>query len=149
VTDEPIIIGEYWSKEKCERVVKEALVKVQGEVKKCLTHEPPQSVFDSISSLAWNVGSRSACNSQSVKYINDYDYVTGCNLLSKRFDGSPNWSYVGTTYVQGLQNRRLAETNLCLSGIEPEIEPEVPPPPMIPDTTPEEVSKCNEDSPDA
>lgn len=117
VTDEPVVVGEYWSKEKCDRVMRVALTKVQLELLSCLTHEPPQGVFDAISSLAWNVGAPKACGSQSVRHINRGDYVNGCRLLSNTFSGKPNWSYASGRFVQGLYNRRQAERDkLCLAG---------------------------------
>lgn len=118
VTDEPVIVGEYWSKEKCDRVMSVALTKVQLELLSCLTHEPPQGVFDAVSSLAWNVGAPKACKSQSVRHINRYDYFNGCKLLANTFSGKPNWSYAGGNFIQGLYNRRQAERdNLCLAGL--------------------------------
>lgn len=118
VTDEPVIVGEVWSKEKCDRVMSVALGHVQTKVLDCLTHRPPQGVFDAMSSLAWNVGYRRACNSQSMRYINTADYETGCKLLSNTFSGKPNWSYASGQFIQGLYNRRQAERdNLCLAGL--------------------------------
>ncbi len=118
ITDEPVIVGEYWTKEKCERVMRVAVTKVQLELLNCMTHEPPQGVFDAISSLAWNVGAPKACGSQSVRHINRGDYLKGCQLLANTFSGKPNWSYVGGRFVQGLYNRRQAERdNLCLAGL--------------------------------
>lgn len=118
VTDEPVIVGEYWPKEKCDRVMAESLTHVQLELLSCLTHEPPQGVFDAISSLAWNVGAPKACKSQSVRHINRGDYQNGCMLLANKFSGKPNWSYASGRFIQGLYNRRQAERdNLCLAGI--------------------------------
>lgn len=118
VTDVPVVVGEFWSKEKCDRVMSVAVTKVQLELLDCMTHEPPQGVFDAVSSLAWNVGAPKACDSQSVKYINSGDYVTGCNLIATKFNGQPNWSYAAGVYLQGLQNRRQGERDiLCLPGI--------------------------------
>ncbi|HCC80365.1 MAG: putative endolysin [Prokaryotic dsDNA virus sp.] len=118
VTDEPVIVGEYWSKEKCDRVMSVAVTKVQLELLNCLTHEPPQGVFDAVSSLAWNVGAPKACKSQSVRHINRGDYLNGCRLLANTFSGKPNWSYASGNFIQGLYNRRQAERdNLCLAGL--------------------------------
>lgn len=118
VTSEPIIVGEYWSKEKCDHVMSVAVINVQTKMLDCLSHTPPQGVFDAVSSLAWNVGWPAACNSQSVRYINRRDYVTGCKLLANRFDGKPNWSYASGQFIKGLYNRRQAERdNLCLAGL--------------------------------
>ncbi|HEC73096.1 MAG TPA: lysozyme [Methylophaga aminisulfidivorans] len=117
VTDEPVIVGEYWSKEKCDRVRDTALIKVQTELLNCIGFRPPQSVFDGLSSLAWNVGWPKACKSQSTRYARKGDYKTACNLLAETFSGKPNWSYASGHFVQGLNNRRKDNRdNLCLSG---------------------------------
>lgn len=69
--------------------------------------------------FAVNVGGAGACKSESFKAINSGDIVGGCNLLARRPSGAPNWSYAGKppVYVQGLQNRRLAERSWCLKGL--------------------------------
>jgi len=122
VTDVPVIVGEYWPKEKCDRVMSVAVTKVQLKLLSCLTHQPPQPVFDAISSHAWNFGYPKTCSSNSVSHINEGDYSTGCNLLATTYSGKPNWSYVttvnGKVFIQGLYNRRQAERdNLCLAGL--------------------------------
>ncbi len=118
VTDEPVIVGQYWSKEKCDRVMGVAVTKVQLKLLDCLSHQPPQLVFDAISSHAWNVGYPKTCSSQSVKYINRGEYTKGCKLLANTFSGKPNWSYASGVYLPGLYDRRQTERdNLCLAGI--------------------------------
>lgn len=67
--------------------------------------------------FAINVGKHGACGSQAFKEINAGRISEGCNLLSTRQDGSPNWSYAGDRYVHGLQNRRLAERDWCRKGL--------------------------------
>lgn len=69
--------------------------------------------------FAVNVGKAGACGSAAVREINAGRIVAGCRLLSTKPNGQPNWSYAGGRYVQGLQNRRLAESKLCLDGIIP------------------------------
>ena len=117
VTDEPVIVGEYWSKEKCDRVMSIAVIKVQTNLVDCIGFLPPQSVFDGLSSLAWNVGYVKACNSQSAKYAKQGEYKKACDLLATTFSGKPNWSYASGQFIQGLYNRRQDNRdNLCLSG---------------------------------
>lgn len=67
--------------------------------------------------FAINVGKKGACNSQSFAAINAGRISEGCNLLATRPDGSPNWSVARGRYVQGLQNRRLAERDWCRKGL--------------------------------
>lgn len=64
--------------------------------------------------FAINVGVPAACGSVSFKYLNKGRIEEACNLLHTRPDGKPNWSYADGVYVQGLQNRRKAESVLCL-----------------------------------
>lgn len=117
VTDEPIIVGEYWPKEKCDRVYEKAIQEVQIDLLSCIEFAPPQTVFDGLSSLAWNVGYVKACNSQSAKYARQGEYKKACDLLATTFSGKPNWSYASGQFIQGLYNRRQDNRdNLCLSG---------------------------------
>lgn len=64
--------------------------------------------------FAINVGSKGACGSASFAAINAGRIAEGCNLLARKPNGDPNWSYVRGRYVQGLQNRRQAEKAWCL-----------------------------------
>lgn len=66
--------------------------------------------------FAINVGKDGACNSQAVKKINAGDIKGGCDLIAYTPGGSPNWSFAGGKFVQGLHNRRKAERDLCLRG---------------------------------
>lgn len=113
----PVVVGEVWSKEKCREVEEKVVLDTQRQLQKCLEYPVPQEVFDALTSHAHNFGWPSTCNSQSVKEINNGNIALGCSLLSTRPDGTPNWSYASGRYVQGLQNRRIAETKLCLSGL--------------------------------
>lgn len=64
--------------------------------------------------FAINVGKVGACNSQAIQQINQGKIEQGCKLIAYKYDGTPNWSYAGGRYVQGLHNRRKAECSLCL-----------------------------------
>mgnify|MGYP000984499617 FL=1 len=50
-----------------------------------------------------------------MRQINAGNVEAGCNLIARTPDGRPNWSNAGGVYVQGLQNRRQAESKLCKS----------------------------------
>lgn len=63
--------------------------------------------------FAINVGKEGACGSQAVRQINAGNVLAGCDLIARTPSGAPNWSYANGVYVQGLQNRRLAERALC------------------------------------
>ena len=65
-----------------------------------------------------NVGKAAACGSQPFQQISIGRVEQGCNLLALRPDGTPNWSYAGGTFYQGLQNRRQAERKLCREDLQ-------------------------------
>lgn len=113
----PVVLGDVWSAAKCEEVEFRVVEETQRALQKCIEYPVPQEVFDALTSHAHNFGWPSTCNSQTVKEINNGNIEKGCHLLSTKPDGSPNWSYAGGRYYQGLQNRRLGERDKCLSGL--------------------------------
>lgn len=127
VTDTPIIVNEVWPESKCHAEETKALVTIQGRLINCFVIEPPQSVFDSASSHAWNVGVTSTCSSNAMQAWRKGDWVTGCERLARAADGRRVWSFVRTgryisgkpefKFVQGLANRRDAEVKMCLKDV--------------------------------
>ena len=127
VTTTPIIVGQRWSPEQCEREETAALQRVQTALAQCFKLLPPQYVFDGASSHAWNFGHPSTCTSQAMASFNQGDWATGCRRLSMSDAGRPVWSFVSHidpatgakvfTFVQGLANRRQAETSFCRQGV--------------------------------
>lgn len=113
----PVIVGERWSKEKCDKVEQLVVLETQRALQKCVTVPLPQNVFDALTSHAHNFGWPRTCASESVKAINSGDIERGCDLLAYKPDGTPNWAHVGSRFIPGLHNRRKAERELCLSGI--------------------------------
>ncbi len=122
ITDTPIVVGERWSKQKCEDEERKAIIKVQTQLEKCFVTMPPQSVFDGATSHAWNVGATATCRSQAMTAWNTANWELGCNRIAFADSGRRVWSFVTASdgskrFVQGLANRRDAEREMCLSGI--------------------------------
>lgn len=128
VTKTPIIVGERWTKEKCEREESAALGKVQIVLAMCFKRLPPQQVFDMASSHAWNNGAPNTCSSLAMQAWNAGEWELGCRRMSLSDAGKPVWSSVRTgkllpngkpemRFVQGLANRRADETQNCLDGL--------------------------------
>src|SRR3546814_7360310 len=90
----------------------------QKELQKCVKVAVPQNVWDMLTSHAHNFGSPKTCGSESMKAINAGDFKRGCDLLAYAPDGSPNWSYVGDRFFQGLHNRRIDERKECLAALD-------------------------------
>jgi len=120
----PVIVGEVWSREKCERIANQVIVDNQLKLAACLRLAPPQSVFSALTSHAHNFGAGDTCGSLAMEAVNRGDFAAACDLLAWTPAGRPNWAYVTVkpgepkVFVQGLHNRRLAERRMCLSGID-------------------------------
>ncbi|MCX8726976.1 lysozyme [Gilliamella sp. B2838] len=70
----------------------------------------PQSVFDAVTSITFNVGCAKIRTSTMYKYLNTGDYKAACNEF-------PRWNKAGGKELNGLVIRREKEKALCLSGI--------------------------------
>ena len=119
VTKVDIVVGDYWDELKCEEIEDLVIKQTQTQLAKCIKHRVSQGTFDALSSMSHNVGVGSVCASRAVGLINAGRLVEGCKAISQAPDGTPVWSYVsngkgGKRFIQGLQNRRRAETALCL-----------------------------------
>lgn len=128
-SSKPVVVGEVWTEEECAAGLSEVVEVDQRKLRACFSKEPPQLVFDAFSSHAHNYGTPTTCGSEAMKAVNAGDLARGCRLLSTTDAGKPNWSSVKTghvlpngkpelRFVQGLQNRRLAETAMCLKGLQ-------------------------------
>ena len=127
VTSTPIVVGERWSVEKCVVEEANAIERVQRQLLPCFKRLPPPSVLDMASSHAWNFGHPSTCASLAMQSFNRQDWDTGCRRLSLSDAGRPVWSFTSHinpktgiktyTFIQGLANRRQAETSFCRKGV--------------------------------
>ncbi|MHA0354590.1 lysozyme [Bordetella bronchiseptica] len=118
----PVVVGDYWSPERCAQVERLVVSKGQLQLADCIQVAITQPIFDALSSHAHNFGTPATCASRAVGLINAGRLREGCNALANAPDGAPVWSYVTDQrgrkrFVQGLRNRRLEERALCLSGL--------------------------------
>ncbi len=115
----PVIVGDYWSDERCAEVEQLVIEKGQMALADCLTNQAiGQNTFDALSSHGHNVGVPSTCASRAVGLINSGRIAEGCRALASAPDGTPVWSYVTDAqgkkkFVPGLFARRLKEAELC------------------------------------
>lgn len=117
VADEPVIVGDVWSAEKCDRMTKAALTKVQLQLRPCFKREPPQSVFDMGTSHAWNFGAPKTCASAAMAAWNRGDWELGCRRLLLGDDGRIVWSYSEGKFYRGLAFRRADEMAHCMIDV--------------------------------
>src|SRR5699024_10066168 len=102
-----VVVGLRWTCEECKQTEEQVMLEIQDQLAMCITDPLLQSTFEALTSYAWNLGWNNTCNSQSVRLINQGKIKEGCNLLSNKPDGRPNWSNSGDNFIQGLFNRRL------------------------------------------
>ncbi|MGQ3051115.1 MAG: lysozyme [Roseateles sp.] len=123
-SSKPVIVGEVWTEEECAAGMSEVVTAGQLKLADCFTRQPPQHVFNAFSSHEHNFGVAATCGSQAMAAFNAGDTAAACRLIAYTPDGKPNWSSVKTgrtlpngkpelRFVQGLQNRRLAEMAMC------------------------------------
>jgi GH24 family phage-related lysozyme (muramidase) len=122
VTDLPIVVGDYWPDLKCDEVEGLVIAKTQTSLAACIKRPIAQTTFDALSSMAHNVGVGGVCASRALALINAGRVVEGCKAISRSSTGKPVWSYTvdasgKQTFIQGLFNRRLAESDLCMKGL--------------------------------
>lgn len=129
VTDWPIIVGDYWPDHKCDEIESMVMSKTQIKLATCFKLPPTQAMYDAFSDMAHNVGVGGVCASRALGLVNVGRYVDGCHAISHSKTGEPVWSYVtkngNKVFVQGLYNRRKANTAMCLTGLD-DAKPEAP-----------------------
>lgn len=118
----PVVIGDYWSPERCAEVEQMVVEGGQLDVARCINVAVSQPILDALSSHGHNFGAPNTCASRAVGLINAGRVAEGCDAIAHAPDGKPVWSYVTDAkgkkvFVQGLYNRRLDERKLCLSGL--------------------------------
>jgi GH24 family phage-related lysozyme (muramidase) len=114
---EEVIIGDYWSDEKCAEVEKIVVTEGQISLASCLPDTITQDQFDALTLFAHNVGNPAACASRAVGLMWEGNHHEGCRALAYSPSNRPVWSYVGKTYIQGLHNRRIKEYKICSKGL--------------------------------
>lgn len=100
-----------YSDAECVQMLNKAVEEFAGKVLQCtpiLAYHPYQ--LAAASSLAYNIGIGAYCRSTAAKFFNTGDLRSGCNQFAR-------WRMAGGVVVQGLVNRRKAETELCLTGL--------------------------------
>jgi len=115
---EPVILGDYWSPEKCLEVEQIVVSEGQIELAKCIGVFVTQPIFDAFSDFGHNVGIANACVSVAMGLLNAGRVAEACEAIAHKVPGQrPNWSYVDGKFIPGLYNRRLDERKKCLSGL--------------------------------
>lgn len=106
-TGKDIIKTKTYTKQECTALLeKELSVHAKG-VLACTNVPLRPNEYDAYTLFAYNVGVKGYCTSSLLKKLNAGDNVGACNGLMQ-------WSYAKGKYVQGLNNRRAYERQMCL-----------------------------------
>lgn len=118
VSKKKLVSGDKWTQAECDTYESIAIIEVQEKLAMCFTSLPPQSVFDSATSHAWNFGYAKTCGSASMREWNKGNYRQGCQLLAYQYDGkTANWAYSDGKFYKGLHNRRIDEMTYCMKDV--------------------------------
>jgi lysozyme len=103
--------GMKFSKDSCDNLLVESLVKHERGMRACLSNPDslPDKVYVADLSLAYNIGVGAFCKSSIARFQNEGKVAASCHrfLLYNRAGGKVNI---------GLINRRVKERALCLEG---------------------------------
>lgn len=124
----PVVLGDYWSDDKCMEVGSQMLQRGQARVLECIQVSVTQPILDAFSSHGHNLGEHSTCASRAMGLLNARQYEPACDALAHGPGGKPVWSYTRTgarsadggweyRFVRGLYKRRLDERKTCLQGV--------------------------------
>ena len=115
-TDWKMEVGTKLTSDDCKQVNKITLLEYGYSILGCVNweHLTEQRTI-ALTMFAINVGKEGACDSRAVKLINVGNIPEGCNAIAFGLKGQPVWSSANGVFVQGLQNRRIAERALCLT----------------------------------
>lgn len=121
VSPYPVVVGDWWSPERCDEVERMVTERTQLKLLDCFKVRINQHQFDAFTSHAHNFGVGATCASRAVGLTNAGRPLEGCNALSHSPSGAPVWSFVtdakgNKVFVRGLYSRRKAETELCMRG---------------------------------
>lgn len=109
--DRPVRMGDTYTKEECQKMLGEDLVKYDAQMRKCIN----PAIVDKMGpnrraamvSFTYNVGQGNLCKSNVARLMNAGRTKEACNALLQ-------WNRAGGRVLKGLQNRRAAERTLCL-----------------------------------
>lgn len=106
-------LGDVETKAGCDQRLVADLIDHETGMRACLKRPDalPDETYLAALSFTFNVGTRAACASTLFRKINAGDLRGACDQL-------PRWVRDNGRVIPGLQKRRLAERDLCLSGLQ-------------------------------
>lgn len=115
---EPLVVGDFWSPEKCAEIERVIVEKGQIALAECLPATIKQGAFDAASDMGHHFGNPRTCASRSVGLMWEGRWEEACDAFAHSPSGNPVWSYVDQVFYKGLYNRALDRRKLCLSDLQ-------------------------------
>jgi lysozyme len=96
----------------CEQYLQEDIAVAERAIRRVVKVPVTQPIFDSLGSFTLNVGGGALASSTLIRKLNAGDYTGACKEMLR-------WNKAGRPpkVLRGLERRRVAESELCLSGV--------------------------------
>lgn len=104
-------MGDVVTPEKCNELTRQEVSKALNVVDNSVPERLPDGMRVAFSSFIYNVGPAAYQRSTLLKRVLVGDYVGACNELTR-------WTYAGGRKLRGLERRREAEKQICLSSLD-------------------------------
>lgn len=103
-------MGDVATPKQCDQLTRQEAAKALAVVDGSVDRQLPAGVRVALTSFVYNVGAGNYQRSTLLRKLRAGDYVGACNEL-------PKWVYAGGRKLRGLERRRQAEKEICLSGL--------------------------------
>lgn len=103
-------LGDVATPEKCDQLTRQEVAQALAVVDGSVPHPLPDGTRVALASFVYNVGPGAYGGSTLLRLLRAGDIRGACNQL-------PRWVYAGGKKLRGLERRREAERQICLSGL--------------------------------
>lgn len=103
-------LGDVAAPERCDALTEQEVRKALAVVDRSVPQSLPDSVRVAFASFVYNVGPEAYSGSTLLRRLRAGDLKAACNEL-------PRWVYAGGKKLRGLERRREAEKQICLSSL--------------------------------
>ena len=103
-------LGDVVTPERCDALTEQEVRRALAVVDRSVTYPLPGEVRVALSSFVYNVGAGAYVNSTLLRKLRGRDIDGACRELDR-------WVYAGGRKLRGLERRRQAERQLCLSSL--------------------------------
>lgn len=115
-TGRDIIKGKYYTDAECSLLLKQDIKIHSDGVLQCVNMPLKENQYSAFVLMAYNVGVSGFCSSRALRLFNEGHTAEACRAMAYSPTGSPAWSFANGKFVQGLHNRRVFESNMCLGA---------------------------------